>query len=316
VHTRIHEVLERSIERSWNLIAPAKINLRLKVLGRRDDGYHLLSMLNATCSLADRVQVQLRPEPECLVEMDAPELQGVLSEENLATKAWRRYWEVFGFQSPPCGLDVKIAKRIPVGGGLGGGSSDAGAVLRFLSSVFGSVIQSCLDIDSSDYEQRVLSGALACGADVPYAYTGGVCWVTGIGEWIQPLSVASLWRGPVLVVAPPKPVPTAAFYQSFRAHHPKIEPARDEEMERFALGGAVQSLPSLIGNDFEADVCQLVPEVGEGLALARTFFPGTTSLTGSGSCFFSLVPPSEEARIPACVEALKGCGMAVHTTQL
>lgn len=311
------EVVERSLEHSWTISAPAKINLRLKVLGRRKDSYHLLSMLNTTCSsLADQVHVRLRMGEAVSVVMDAPGLQAVPSEENLVTKAWRRYWEFFEFPTPPCGIDVTITKRIPVGGGLGGGSSDAGAILRLLSAVFGAAIQASLGLDGPQYEQRVVSAALACGADVPYAYVGGVCWVTGIGEVIKPLSVDSIWKGPILVVAPPKPVPTGPFYEFFRAQHPNIESCHDEEMEHFSLRGVSGALPTLIANDFEVDVCRLVPEVGEGLAIARSFFPHTTSLTGSGSCFFSLVPPSDEDRTAACVGALKARGMAVYVAGL
>jgi 4-diphosphocytidyl-2-C-methyl-D-erythritol kinase len=316
-HRCINEVVEHSLERSWSIVAPAKINLRLKVLGRREDGYHLLSMLNTTCSsLTDELQVRLKSGGGISVVMDSPQLQAVPSEENLVAKVWRRYWEVFQLPVPPCGIDVKIAKRIPVGGGLGGGSSDAGALLRLLSAVFGPTIQASLNLDTASYAQRVISAALACGADVPYAFVGGVCWVTGIGEVIRPLAVGSIWNGPVLVVSPPKPVPTGPFYQFFRTQHPSMEICRDEPMERCSAQGISDALPALIGNDFEIDVCRLVPEVGEGLAIARSFFPRTSSLTGSGSCFFSLVPPSDEGLIAACIEALKERGMAVYVCHL
>lgn len=310
----VRQIVDRVGQRLWVLGAPAKVNLRLKVLGRRADGYHLLSMLNTTCALSDELRVRLRHDSECAVSIDLPELQSVASADNLVTKAFRNYWKVFGCDEPPCGIDVAITKRIPVGGGLGGGSSDAGAILRLLTELFQGAIEGCLGIDRSEYLSRIAAAALACGADVPYAYSGGVCWVTGIGEDVRPISGGPLWGGTVLIVAPPKPVPTALFYDRFRAQHPHLTLGVDAPMERFRAHPDPVLLPDLLENDFEGDVCQLVPEVGEGLIRARCFFPHTTSLTGSGSCFFSLVNVGEEGRIPAFTEALHQVGMAVHVT--
>lgn len=312
----VREIVERGDLGVRKLNAPAKINLRLKVLGRRADGYHLLSMLNATCSLADELRVRFRTEPLCSVSIDLPDLKSVRSADNLVFKAFHNYWKAFDCDEPPCGIDVDIIKRIPVGGGLGGGSSDAGALLRLLTELFQEAIQECLGLDRDQYLSRVTAAALACGADVPYAYSGGVCWVTGIGGDVRPIRVNRLWEGSVLVVAPPKPVPTGPFYESYRAHHPDLSDDLDSMMERFSGHPDPTLLPGLLGNDFEADVCRLVPEVGQGLACARSFFPHTTSLTGSGSCFFSLVGSAGGERIAPFIEAMRQQRMTVYVTHL
>lgn len=282
--------------RTWTLTAPAKINLRLKVTGRRHDGYHYLSMLNTSCSLFDELFVSLAQEPGISVSVDLPSLAMMPAEDNLVAKVYRGFWDEFELTSERPGFVVSIAKRIPVGGGLGGGSSDAGAFLRFLVSLFGETIMKTLGISTQVFDTRVLNIALACGADVPYAYRGGISWVTGIGEVVTPLPVSRLWEGPVLISVPSRPVPTAEFYKFFRERHPSIESCSDAVLERYSRKPQEFDLAELLENDFESAASQLVPEVGEGLALAREFFPLTT-MTGSGSAIVSLIERPSEALV-------------------
>ncbi len=282
--------------RTWRLTAPAKINIRLKVTGRRHDGYHYLSMLNTSCSLCDDIVVSLREERGISVSVDLPSLASMPAADNLVAKSYSRFWEEFGCSRAGPGFAVSIVKRIPVGGGLGGGSSDAGAFLRFLVSLFGETITRALNITEQEFDARVMTVALACGADVPYAYRGGVAWVTGIGEVVTRLPISRLWEGPVLVSVPSRPVPTAEFYRFFRDRRPEIEARPDVLLERYSRACNELDVGSLIENDFEEVACQLVPEVGEGLALAREFFPMTT-MTGSGSAIVSLVTSGSEALI-------------------
>lgn len=303
-------------EAEHELAAPAKLNLRLKVLGRRPDGYHLLSMLNVSSTLRDDLVIRLTSNLEYSITFSSDGLVDIPVRENIITKAFIEFWSEFGYQEPPCGFSARVTKRIPIGGGLGGGSSDAGAMLRFLGELFREQICNALEIGEREFDRRILSAAVRIGADVPYAYRGGTCWVTGIGDVIQEVGLSRVWSGDVLITVPPAPVPTIAFYQYFRARHPSIDPVRDELMEGVVRTGVVEISAKLLENDFERDVCALVPVVSTALSCSREFFPDTSSLTGSGSAIFSLVSPEQASRVEPYLKAASQQGMTVHRVRL
>ncbi len=302
------------------LAAPAKVNLRLKVLGRRADGYHLLSMLNASTSLADEVRVTLSPVS------DAPFDVSVISEpaaavpgnalDNSVARAWSSFWGEFSEDGAPCGVSVVIIKRIPVGGGLGGGSSDAAAMLRFLAQTCADRLCQLLSITAAEFDKRMMKTALAIGADVPYSYRGGLCWVTGIGEQVTPLPDIAAWPGDVLITVPPVSVPTGDFYRFFRQLHPQLPETSDPVMERISEGGVPISHSELLANDFESDVVVFRPGVAEALRLARKYYPHTTSLTGSGSAIFSLVPEQLVSSVSAFIADMAARGVLVHRAKM
>jgi 4-diphosphocytidyl-2-C-methyl-D-erythritol kinase len=298
------------------LSAPAKVNLRLKVIGRRPDGYHLLSMLNVSTSLADEVcvaltrdrSVALRIEPTMAIPGDV--------RDNSVIRAWSSFWDEFSEDGAPCGVSVAIRKRIPVGGGLGGGSSDAAAMLRFLAETCGVNLCRFLGLDGTELDKRMMKVALTIGADVPYAYRAGICWVTGIGEQVARLPAISPWPGEVLITMPPAAVPTVEFYRFFREQQPVLRDTTDAMMEGLADGGAPVSCVGLLGNDFEPAVAAFRPVVGAALRLAREHYPETTSLTGSGAAIFSLVTPEQASSVPTFCGAMEAQGMVVHRTRM
>jgi 4-diphosphocytidyl-2-C-methyl-D-erythritol kinase len=296
--------------------APAKVNLRLKVLGRREDGYHLLSMLNCTTSLCDELGISFSPDGGIALTVE-PEgvLAGESVESNLVVKAFRAFWRVFGFDHAPVGFSCFVTKRIPIGGGLGGGSSDAGAVLRVLTTVFGQVLCAELGLSAQEYSERVMRAALSCGADVPYAYVGGLCWVSGVGERVVQLSERTLRSDRILIVVPPAAVNTQRFYDHYRMRRPEIPLSVDDPMQRYVESHEV-SLISLVENDFESVVCEMVPAVAAGLALARRFFPVSTALTGSGSALFSLIPETDHQRMSELSAAATERGYSVYPATL
>ena len=132
VHSLIGNSLREALVECEGVVAemaaPAKVNLRLKVLGRRPDGYHLLSMLNCSTSLSDTVRISFHRDEVCSVEISPHAAIPANSGENLVSKAWRYFWREFEISEPGFGFRCEIEKRIPIGGGLGGGSSDAGAM--------------------------------------------------------------------------------------------------------------------------------------------------------------------------------------------
>ena len=291
----VARALDGWIGRELTVNAPSKLNLRLKVEGRRGDGYHLLSMINCSTSRQDTLRLLFTTERECCVTIKPEGILPPGDRENLVTLAFRAFWREFGFEMVPFGFRCQIKKNIPIGGGLGGGSADAAAMLRHLESVFGSALSESFGFAEGEVRTRVMRAALECGADVPYAVEGGLCWVGGIGEEV--LSLRDLRMSPpkALIMIPPKPVPTAAFYDRFRLERPNVPHVPDAFGRSFIKAGS-DDLASLVENDFESTACAMVPEIAEGLSIAREVFPRGTALTGSGSVFFSLVPEGAEPR--------------------
>jgi 4-diphosphocytidyl-2-C-methyl-D-erythritol kinase len=164
------------------LKAPAKINLTLEVLGRRDDGYHDIVSVMQAIDLCD--EVKLEPADEIALECSAPELQ---SDDNLALRAARMLAEVSGH---PGGAHIILEKEVPVASGLGGGSSDAAAVLKGLNALWGLGL-------SLDDLSRI---AARLGSDVSFFLHGGTCLAQGRGETVRPLPPADIeW---MVVLAP------------------------------------------------------------------------------------------------------------------
>jgi 4-diphosphocytidyl-2-C-methyl-D-erythritol kinase len=189
-------------------------------------------------------------------------------------------------------------------------------MLRFLVSIFGMRLGELLDLSKAELEARVMQVALRLGADVPYAYHGGLCWVTGIGERVLPLASLVPWSGEVLITVPPVSVPTIEFYRFLREQLPEVAAIRDSPMERLVSGESKSALADLIENDFERYVVALSPKVGEALALARQYYPKTTAVTGSGAAIFSLVPVGEGESVAPFERLMVGAGMAVHRARV
>lgn len=183
--------------------APAKINLRLKVVGKRADGYHFLSMLNEKLTLADKIFVRAEGLPRKYTKnfpigLKCPKEPSLESESNLVVKAARVLAEKYGVSTP---LAIEIEKNIPIGAGLGGGSSDAAATLLALNKLWGLY-------KPPEYLVKV---GVAIGADVPFFFWNGPAHVTGIGETVDPgVGLPKLW---VLLINPGFEVSTRWVYE-------------------------------------------------------------------------------------------------------
>jgi 4-diphosphocytidyl-2-C-methyl-D-erythritol kinase len=272
-------------------------------------------MINCSTSLQDSLSITVTPEREIALTVEPLASIPAGGGENLVEKAYRAFWREFGHDLPPFGVRCHLVKSIPVGGGLGGGSADAGAMLRHLVTLFGRALEESFDISSEEVYRRVMAAALSCGADVPYSVLGGLCWVGGIGEEVVPLTGRSVSAQKVLLMVPPKAVPTAAFYDLFRRRYPVVDRVKDTVARSFALSGSAE-LSSLVENDFEMTACEMVPEIRGGLQRAREVFPQGTALTGSGSVFFSLVPEGGEQAANDLTERLKADGIVSYLCQL
>lgn len=302
--------------RSWSLTAPAKINLRLKVLGRRSDGYHSLSMLNASVSLCDELTLRFELSSPSIVQCVGQESTDVNTEDNLIFRAYELFWHVCGITTPPLPLQAVVHKRIPVGGGLGGGSSDAAALLRFLVEALGPLLEQHGLLSRSVLQEKVYRASLRLGADIPYALRQGVCWVQGVGECVSRVEVPDLDRLTLVLTVPRESVPTKEFYDYYRRNKalPVGECTADSDMKAVD-SGEVPPLDQLFSNDFEPYISKFRPQIAQQLHVAREFF-SMTSYTGSGSVFFSVVRSDSQQKIMKYRSEVEKLGAAIKIVKV
>ncbi len=227
-------------KRSITLAAHAKINLVLNVLSKRPDGYHEVAMLMQQVSLSDQIRIRVHDEPG--VKVTCPGLELDDKQENIAGRAARL---LLGHVDLNCGVEVHIEKKIPAAAGLGGGSSDAAAVLRGLNQLLR------LSLPRSE----LMDLGVRLGADVPFFLLGQTAWATGIGEKLE------TWPGTppfwMVLANPGITVSTAWVYQNLGLTHSR-PPAK---IPRFPEG--VHGLVRLLHNDLEAVTCERYPIVQE-----------------------------------------------------
>lgn len=263
------------------LPAPAKLNLFLHIIGRRADGYHLLQTLFQFVDHGDTLHFTVRPDPEIRVK---PQLSGVSPEDNLIYRAARRLQEAAGCS---LGADIMLEKRLPMGGGIGGGSSDAATTLVGLNHLWGTG----LSLD------QLAELGLALGADVPVFVRGQAAWAEGVGEQLTPVELEEPWY---LVVTPPCQVGTAEIFSDQRL----TRNTRPITLAAFRENGG--------RNDCLPVVEERYPEIRNALILLNNYCEA--KMTGTGSCLFGAFPNKREAdkvraRLPATLQAFvaKGC---------
>jgi 4-diphosphocytidyl-2-C-methyl-D-erythritol kinase len=253
-----------SDETQWP--APAKLNLFLHVTGRRPDGYHELQTLFQLIDLSDTVSLTVRDDG--LIERPAGPA-GVDADSDLTVRAAKALQAATGCRS---GASIRISKRIPMGGGLGGGSSDAATVLLALNHLWGCGL-------SIDELARL---GLPLGADVPVFVRGSSAWAEGVGERLVPVELPERWY---VVIHPGVAVPTKDVFQS-----PELTRNSPVITIRafFGPGDGAGSR-----NDCEPVVRARYAEVADALSWLGNFAPAR--LTGTGSCIFAAFGSAIEA---------------------
>jgi 4-diphosphocytidyl-2-C-methyl-D-erythritol kinase len=246
----------------------AKVNLNLKVLGRRPDGYHEIETLLQSVSLHDTLEIAVAGNG-LVVTVDDPTVPA--GPDNLVYRAAARLWDP---QVSGRGLILRLTKRIPAGAGLGGGSSDAAAALWGLDRLL------CLRLPPGE----LAAHAASLGSDVPYFLTGGTALLTGRGTEVQPLP--DLPAGQILVLYPGEPLPTAEVYAQLQ--EPLTLAAKTASIPRF--GRIPVDLASSVrtGNDLEPVATRLCPAVGRMRELLGRSGATVAAMTGSGSAVFGL----------------------------
>jgi 4-diphosphocytidyl-2-C-methyl-D-erythritol kinase len=240
--------------RSAKWPAPAKINLFLHITGRRSDGYHLLQTHFQFLDYGDELEFTITDRGEIIRLNDLP---GVRAEHDLVVRAARILQP---YAEAGSGASIHVDKRVPAGGGLGGGSSDAATTLVALNKLW--------NVGKTQAELAAL--ALQLGADVPVFVHGHAAWAEGVGELLTPLEAS---EGTVLVVHPGCNVSTAEVFG-----HP--------ELTRDTPAIKIHDLTSsTVSNDCEAITRRLYPEVGRALDWLGQF--GEARMSGTGACVYA-----------------------------
>ena len=265
-------------EEKITLPAFAKINLGLRVRGRRADGYHEISTVFQTVTLHDRLTFEAGQDERLELVCSDPEVPA--DESNLVLRAARALRERYGAR---LGARVFLEKRIPAGGGLGGGSSDAAVALLALARLWG--------IGTNKGELAEVAGRL--GADVPFFLTGGTALGTGTGTDVTPLEDGA--KIELVVVTPGVRVSTAEAYRGLNAPAlTKGEGVANLSVSR-AEAGFSDSLCGVMSNDFEPVVVRLHPEVGRARDALAGAGARRAMLSGSGSSVFGVFDSKGEA---------------------
>lgn len=281
--------MERTTVSSWTWDstwpAPAKLNLFLHVVGRRPDGYHLLQTVFRFIDRADQLRFTPRADGEIVLARPIP---GVPPESDLTVRAARLLQQATGCRQ---GATIHLDKQLPMGGGLGGGSSDAATVLLALNHLW----QTGLDRPSLE---RM---GLALGADVPVFVHGRNTFAEGVGEAFTDVDLPATTY---LVLHPPAHVPTTAIFGApeLRRDTPAMAPAD----WRHGVGH----------NDLEPVACARFPAVGDHLAWLKQQAP-QAMMTGSGACVFAGFPTRMAAeavlgRLPAGMAGWLADGLPEH----
>lgn len=261
------------MSRLLRLRAPAKINWTLEVLGKRPDGYHEIRSVMQTIDLCDEIALAPAAAIALTIDGDAAQLAGEAPEANLAFRAAQLLRDRTGQRG---GAHIQLTKRIPIAAGLGGGSSDAAAVLRGLRTLW--------DLDCADDELAAIAAEL--GSDVPFFLRGGLALISGRGDVVEPLPDAASRS---LVISLPKRSSgsdkTTRMYGALRPEHDTDGTRTTRLVERLRRGEPLRDED--LCNMFEAVLWEVDPQGAAAFSRAREL-GGAPHLCGSGPAFFTL----------------------------
>ncbi|SDJ72316.1 4-diphosphocytidyl-2-C-methyl-D-erythritol kinase [Salimicrobium halophilum] len=257
--------------------APAKINLSLDVLHKREDGFHEVEMVMTTIDLADRIELEYLEEDKIVLEAESRYVPN--DERNLAYLAARKMKERFDIRE---GVYITLTKHVPVAAGLAGGSSDAAAVLRGMARLF--------ELDTTPEELAEIGAEI--GSDVSFCVHGGTAFATGRGEQIEEIPAPPpCW---IVLAKPPIGVSTKTIYQSLKveeAYHPDTR-----AMIRALEEGDYEGMCQYIGNTLEEVTVKQYPEVAQLKEHMLQAGADASLMSGSGPTVFSLVDQDVKAR--------------------
>jgi 4-diphosphocytidyl-2-C-methyl-D-erythritol kinase len=251
-------------KQSLTLRSPAKLNLFLHIIGRRADGYHLLQSVFQLIDWCDTINLKLIPQNE--VRRINP-IPGVQAERDLVVRAAKLLKEFAMIES---GVEIDLQKEIPMGAGMGGGSSNAASTLIGLNTLWN------LHLD----QKTLCNLGLQLGADVPFFIFGKNAFVEGIGEQMQEIG---LENSDFLVLFPNQAIPTIKIFQ---------DPELTRDHGQITIDGFLASPWSNLSNDCQAVAMRICPEVKQALDWISQAVPGSEPrMSGSGSSVFTVLDP-------------------------
>ncbi len=286
----MNDAMTNELPHDWSheWIAPAKINLFLHVIGRRADGYHLLQTVFRFLDVGDSIRCEPREDGRIVL---ATPLSGVADENHLAVRAAALLAASASVaREAQLGVTLHVDKRLPLGGGLGGGSSDAATTLIALNHLWRT------GLDRSQLKRL----ALTLGADVPIFIHGHTAFAEGMGELFTDVTPPPAWY---LVLVPPVAVPTAQIFAM-------------PDLRRDTPVMAASAWHSGVGhNDLEAVAVALYPEVARHLDWLRTW--GDARMSGSGACCFATFDTAASAAaahaaLPSSMQGFVARGIDQH----
>ncbi len=264
--------------------APAKLNLFLHVIGRRSDGYHLLQTVFRLIDHGDTLHIAVDDSGEIVHENPLP---GVPAEQDLIIRAARLLQQASGSR---LGCRLRLDKRLPMGGGLGGGSSDAATTLMALNHLWGTRFS----------REQLQALGLQLGADVPVFIFGQDAFAEGVGEALQPIRLPNQWY---VVLIPPVSVPTAEIFS---------DPCLTRNSEPIIMAAFPNEQ---MHNDLQAVAVRKYPIIADHLAWLSQY--GNAMMTGSGACVFAAFDTQVEAErvitaLPATMQGFSAQSMMQH----
>lgn len=276
--------------------APAKINLSLDVLYKREDGYHEVEMVMTMVDLADRIEMLELPRDTIIISSQAGYIP--LDEKNLAFQAARLIKERYEVKQ---GVYIHLDKKIPVAAGLAGGSSDAAATLRGLNRLW--------NLNIGTEELQTLGAEL--GSDVPFCVTGGTAIARGRGEQLEPIETPpQCW---VILAKPPINVSTSEIYGKLNAKSIRKHPSTEKVLKAI-VEKRFDSLCDELGNVLEEVTLDLYPEVRRLKEVMIKLGADGALMSGSGPTVFGLV--SKESKVARIYNGLRGFCKDVYAVRL
>jgi len=251
--------------------SPAKINLCLRILGRRKDGYHNIFSIMQVIDLMDVIEIE--KSKTFSIQVDGAIIEG----ENIILKAWKI---LSNAMSKDLGVNVKLYKRIPIGAGLGGGSSDAAAFLSAINRLYE------LGLDT----KFMMKLASEVGSDVPFFLSTGSAMVTGRGEIVESIQLPLDYY--ILLIVPNYSISTARAYSLIKNILTSID---DINNIKNCLSNDFYKVLREFKNDFEPVIGAEHPELIESLSLLREYGAENSLLSGSGSAFFGIFRDAVDA---------------------
>jgi len=254
-------------------LAPAKVNLFLKVLWKRDDGYHEIMSLVDIISIFDLIRITFTDENEIVVKRISGEMPE--GKENIIYRAVKLLKDKYGIKK---GVTVEVKKRIPLGAGLGGASSDAATVIRALTEIW------ALRVPDSE----LMEIGKNLGADVPLFLHGNPCVIRGIGEKIEPINLPSIWY---VVIYPGVEISTREVY----GHLKIVLTKRENDIKLSCNFNSLDEIVSALENDLEETAASICPQIKRLKEMLILHGAKGALMSGSGSSVFGCFESKEKA---------------------